>query len=99
MTPIFQKKWTYSDILIDSHRKELDEMAAEMSGDKAGSRAYLGCYKKAIKKIDEGLDEDTQVKYRAEAKKWTEQQPPPRQQHRYAHANYSMRRTVPKYLE
>jgi hypothetical protein len=39
--------------LVDVHRKELDEMAAEMSGSKAGSGHYLGCYKKGIKKIDE----------------------------------------------
>jgi hypothetical protein len=77
--------------LVDVHRKELDEMAAEMSGSKAGSGRYLSCYKNGIKKIDERLDEDTQVKYRAEAKKWTEQQPPPRQQRRYAHVNHSLR--------
>jgi hypothetical protein len=47
-----------------------------------GLGCYLGCYQKAIKKIVERLDEETQVKYQAEAKKWTEQQPPPRQQQR-----------------
>ncbi len=51
-------------------------MALEMSGSKWGSAAYLGCYKKSIKVISHRLDEDTQVKYRAEAKKWTEQQAP-----------------------
>ncbi|KAI9438332.1 hypothetical protein H4582DRAFT_2057761 [Lactarius indigo] len=76
------RKWTYHDILVDVHRKELDKMALEMSGSKRGSAAYLGCYKKSIKVISQRLDEHTRVKYRAEAKKWTEQQAPPRQQQR-----------------
>ena len=71
------------DIVVDSHRKELNEMAAELSGAKPGSVAHLSCYKKALKAIEEGLDEETRVKYRAEAKKWSEQKPPPRQQQRY----------------
>ncbi|KAI9436453.1 hypothetical protein H4582DRAFT_2078612 [Lactarius indigo] len=61
---------------------ELDKMALEMSGSKRGSAAYFGCYKKSIKVISQRLDEHTWVKYRAEAKKWTEQQAPPRQQQR-----------------
>ncbi|KAI9436741.1 hypothetical protein H4582DRAFT_2078444 [Lactarius indigo] len=61
---------------------ELDKMAVEMSGSTSGSRSYLGCYRKAVKLIDERLDEDTRVKYRAEAKKWAEQGVPPRQQQR-----------------
>jgi hypothetical protein len=59
-------------------------MAVKASDSKPGSVPYLSCYKKGIKIIDEGLDEETRVKYRAEAKKWTEQKPPPRQQQRYA---------------
>ncbi|KAN0139582.1 hypothetical protein V8E53_002611 [Lactarius tabidus] len=51
-----------------------------MSGSKPGSAAYLGCYRGAMKNIAEGLDEETQQKYKAQAKKWTEQKPPPRQQ-------------------
>ncbi|KAI9436344.1 hypothetical protein H4582DRAFT_2058994 [Lactarius indigo] len=66
----------------DGVEMELDKMAVEMSGSKRGSAAYLGCYKKSIKVISQRLDEHTRVKYRAEAKKWTEQQAPPRQQQR-----------------
>lgn len=65
-------------------------MAVEMSGSKAGSAAYLGCYQRAIKSIDQRLDEETRVKYRAEATKWTEQIPPPRQQQRYVHVSRSI---------
>ena len=90
-TPNFHKKWTHRDILIDNHRKELDEMSAEMSGAKSGSRAYLACYRKAVKVIEERLGEDTLVAYQAEAKEWTEKMPPPRMQHRYVYANYSLR--------
>ena len=82
---MFSKKWTYNDILVHFHCDELDKMATEMSNDKAGSVAYLCCYKKALKILEEKLDDDTRVKYRAEAKKWTEHQPPARQQMRYAH--------------
>jgi hypothetical protein len=81
---MFNKKWRYNDILIDVHRKEIDKMATEMSESKPGSGAYLGCYRRAIKTIEEGLDEETRQKYRAQAKKWSEQKPPPRQQQRYA---------------
>ncbi len=63
-------------------------MALKMSGSKWGLAAYLSCYKKSIKAINRRLDEDTQVKYRAEAKKWTEQQAPPWQQQQYEHANH-----------
>ncbi|KAI9430702.1 hypothetical protein H4582DRAFT_2086357 [Lactarius indigo] len=61
---------------------ELDKMALKMSGSKRGLAAYVGCYKKSIKVISQRLDEHTQVKYRAEVKKWTEQQAPPWQQQR-----------------
>jgi hypothetical protein len=53
---IFYKKWTYSDILVNHHREELDKMATEMSQSTAGSAAYLGYYKKALKFVEEKLD-------------------------------------------
>jgi hypothetical protein len=58
-------------------------MAAEMSESKPGSAAYLSFYNKAIQTIEEGLDEATRVKYRADAKEWSEKRPPPRQQQWY----------------
>ena len=70
--------------MTDVHRQELNKMASEMSGSKAGSVAYIACYAKALKTIEEGLDEDTRIKYRAEAKQWSEYKPPPHQQHRCA---------------
>jgi hypothetical protein len=70
--------------LIDVHRAELDEMAVSMSKSKPGSPSYLACYQKAVKTIDDQLDDATRVKYRADAKKWTEQKPPPLQQQQYA---------------
>ncbi|KAF8257949.1 hypothetical protein EI94DRAFT_1708448 [Lactarius quietus] len=79
-TPNFHKIWSYTDIVIDFHWEEIDKLAAEMSGAKAGSPAYLGCYKRAIKTINDQLDKETRVKYRAEAKKWMEHKPPPQQQ-------------------
>ena len=81
-TPNFRRNWTYKDIVTDVHRKELDEMATELSGSKSGSADYIACYAAAFKTIEEGLDEETQVKYRAEAKLWSEDKPPPHQQHR-----------------
>ncbi|KAF8262974.1 hypothetical protein EI94DRAFT_1807966 [Lactarius quietus] len=57
-TPNFHKIWTYTDIVIDFHREEIDKLAAEMSSAKAGSPAYLGCYKRAIKTINDQLDEE-----------------------------------------
>ena len=68
--------------MTDVHHQELDKMASEMSGLKAGLVAYIACYVKALKTIEEGLDEDTRIKYRAEAKQWSEYKPPPHQQHR-----------------
>jgi hypothetical protein len=60
-------------------------MAVEMSGSAPGSPRYLGFYQKAMKLVDEGLDEETRVKYRAEAKKWAEKTVPPQEQQRYGH--------------
>ncbi|KAH9166667.1 hypothetical protein EDB89DRAFT_2075607 [Lactarius sanguifluus] len=76
------KEWTYRDILVDRHQAEIDKMAVDMSGELSGSVGYLTCYKKAMKVIEEGLDEETRVEYRAEAKKWAEQEAPPQQQQR-----------------
>lgn len=70
-------------MLVDIHRLEIDKMAAELSESKPGSAAYLGCYRRAVKTIEEGLDEETQRKYLAQVKKWSEEKPPPRQQQRY----------------
>lgn len=69
--------------MVDHHRTELGELAAKLSGSKPGSAAYLGCYKRAFRRIDDALDEETRVIYRAEAKKWTEEGPPPEQQKMY----------------
>ena len=55
-------------------------MAAELSESKPGLAAYLGCYRRAVKTIKEGLDEETRRKYLAQAKKWSEEKLPPRQQ-------------------
>jgi hypothetical protein len=71
--------------LVDVHQKELDKMAIKASDSKAGLVPYLSCYKKGIKIINEGLDEETRVKYRVEAKKWTKQKPPPWQQQWYVY--------------
>jgi hypothetical protein len=60
-------------------------MAMELSGEKAGSPKYLSCYRKALKTVKEGLTDATRAKYMAEAKKWSEDMPPPRQQQRYVH--------------
>ena len=74
--PAFHRNWTYKDIVVDIHHKELDKMAAELSGSTPSSVAYLACYGKAFKTIEEGLEEEAWVKYRAEAKRWSEHKPP-----------------------
>ncbi|KAF8264606.1 hypothetical protein EI94DRAFT_1805643 [Lactarius quietus] len=76
------RKWTYHDIVMDVHRKELHIMALSMSNSAAGLAEYLGCYQKAVKTIFGGLTEEEITKYKAQAKRWTEDKPPPRQQHR-----------------
>ncbi|KAF8261224.1 hypothetical protein EI94DRAFT_1705707 [Lactarius quietus] len=86
-TPIFHNKWTFSDIVINVHHEEFDKMAAEMSGCKAGSPAYLRCYKKALKIIEDRMDNNDKVKYRADTKKWTKHKPPPQQQLRQTTLN------------
>jgi divalent metal cation (Fe/Co/Zn/Cd) transporter len=69
--------------LINVHGKEVDEMTAQLSGAKVGLVAYIACYSKVLQIIEEGLDEETQEKYQAEAKQWSEQKPPPQIQQRY----------------
>ncbi|KAF8266975.1 hypothetical protein EI94DRAFT_1802293 [Lactarius quietus] len=76
------RKWTYRDIVMDVHCKELHIMALSMSNSAAGSAEYLGCYQKAVKTIFGGLTEEEITKYKAQAKRWTKDNPPPRQQRR-----------------
>ncbi|KAH9031104.1 hypothetical protein EDB85DRAFT_2146272 [Lactarius pseudohatsudake] len=83
------RRWTYRDIMMDVHRQELHTMTLSLSDSKGGSDKYLGCYRKALKIIEKGLSEETKDKYRAQAKKWTEEIPPPRQQRRMMQ-KYSM---------
>ncbi|KAF8260219.1 hypothetical protein EI94DRAFT_1811974 [Lactarius quietus] len=52
-----------------------------MSDSKAGSAEYLRCYQKALKTVLGGLTEEAISKYKAQAKRWTEDRPPPWQQH------------------
>jgi hypothetical protein len=66
-------------------------MALSLSGARAGSGEYLSCYRKALKTLEVGLTEETKAKYTAQAKKWTEDKPSPRQQHRYVHTHHSCR--------
>ncbi|KAF8268514.1 hypothetical protein EI94DRAFT_1700174 [Lactarius quietus] len=80
--PNFYRKWTYANIVYDVHQKEIHKMATEMSGSKLGSAHYLSFYRKAFKTVEGRLDEETRVKYQADAKEWTENKPPPRQQQR-----------------
>ncbi|KAF8266489.1 hypothetical protein EI94DRAFT_1803004 [Lactarius quietus] len=76
------RKWTYRDIVMDVYHKELHTMALSMSDSKAGSAEYLGCYQKALKTVLGGLTEEVISKYKAQAKRWTEDRLSPRQQHR-----------------
>jgi hypothetical protein len=84
-------KWTYHDIVQAMHREEVDKLAAKMSGDKSGSIAYLSYYRTALNKVAGELSEELQTKYKAEAKQWTDQKPPPLEQLRYVRTNRSSR--------
>ncbi|KAH9009917.1 hypothetical protein EDB83DRAFT_2530998 [Lactarius deliciosus] len=100
------RRWTYRDIVSDVHRQELHTMTLSLSDSKGGSDKYLACYQKALKILQEGLSQETKEKYRAQAKKWTEDIPPPQQQRkmmqkysmstfrefaRYVYSQYGMR--------
>ena len=74
---------------MDFHQVEIDKKAVELCGDKAGSDGYLGCYQMAYNVIEKELSEETRIKYRADAKKWSTQLPPPLVQRWYVHTNYS----------
>ncbi|KAH9035545.1 hypothetical protein EDB85DRAFT_1889308 [Lactarius pseudohatsudake] len=74
------RRWTYRDIVMDVHRQELHTMTLSLSDSKGGSDKYLACYQKALKIVQAGLSQETKEKYRAQAKKWTEDIPPPWQQ-------------------
>ena len=89
--PSFWEKtdYSYKDIAMDFHQVEIDKKAVELCGDKAGSDGYLGCYQMAYNVIEKELSEETRIKYRADAKKWSTQLPPPLVQRWYVHTNYS----------
>ncbi|KAN0128686.1 hypothetical protein V8E53_013505 [Lactarius tabidus] len=79
-TPQFHRKWTYTDFMINVHRQEVGEVATQLSGARPGLVAYISSYRKALQIVEERLDDKTHAKYQAEAKKWTEQKPPPQVQ-------------------
>jgi hypothetical protein len=82
---------------MDVYRDELHKMALSMSEKRSGSPEYLRCYQKALKTIVDGLSDDDKAKYRAQAKKLTEEVLLPRQQIRYVHAHHLPRREVTEY--
>jgi hypothetical protein len=57
-------------------------MALSLSDSKAGSTDYLKCYRKALKIVEDGMSEEMKATFRVQAKKWTDDKPPPRQQRR-----------------
>jgi hypothetical protein len=86
------RQWTFHDVVVDAHREEIHNMALSLSDSKAGSTEYLKCYRKALKTFEDGISDETKANYRAQAKKWTEEKPTPRQQLRYAHSHHSSSR-------
>lgn len=79
------------DVVMENHRKEIDELAAELSGSKSGSHAYISHYRTALSTTEKGLTDEIRVKYRADAQRWSEEKPPPSVQRRYVHTNRSCR--------
>lgn len=79
--------------MTDHHRQELNAMALSMSNARAGSAEYLSCYRRALTSLEGDLPDETKAMYTAQAKKWTEEKPPPEQQRRYVHAHCSFRHT------
>jgi hypothetical protein len=67
---------------MDVHREEIHSMALSLSDSKAGSTDYLKCYRKALKIVEDGMSEEMKATFRVQAKKWTDDKPPPRQQRR-----------------
>jgi hypothetical protein len=70
----------YHDVVTDVHREEIHHMALLLSDAKAGSTDYIKCYRKALKIFEDGMSEEMKAMYRVQAKKWTDDKPPPRQQ-------------------
>jgi hypothetical protein len=67
---------------MDVHREEIHNMALLLSDSKAGSTDYLKCYQKALKMVEDRMSKEMKAMYRVQAKKWTDDKPPPQQQHR-----------------
>jgi hypothetical protein len=87
-------KWSYRDVLQLMHREELNDLAAKISGSLPGTSSYIGSYKAAFKEIEADLSEELRVKYKAEARKWTDEKPPHSEQCRYVNTNCSSRSGV-----
>jgi 2-polyprenyl-6-methoxyphenol hydroxylase-like FAD-dependent oxidoreductase len=66
---------------------KIDKLAVAISNDKPGSPAYLAAYHKARKQLEKELPETERQKYRAMAKKWSENKLPREMQQRYVHKN------------
>jgi hypothetical protein len=65
---------------MDVHHEEIHNMALSLSDSKAGSTDHLKCYRKALKMVEDRMSEEMKAMYRVQAKKWTDDKPPPRQQ-------------------
>jgi hypothetical protein len=85
------KDWTYFDVVTNLHREKIDKLAVKLSGHPPGSGPYLQKYRRAFNEVEGDFSEKERRKYRAMAKEWTERQPPPKIQQRYALCNDSSR--------
>lgn len=79
------RKWTYHDVVVIMHRREINHKAIQLSQHKSGSRPYLSAYKRAFATVEKKFSETQRQRYRAMAKYWTEKKLPPMLQQRYVH--------------
>jgi len=70
------------------HRKEICNLAVELSGSPPGSQPFLRAYKRACSQVEEKLTKRECQKYRIMAKKWSEKKLPPRMQPWYVHGKF-----------
>ena len=67
LKPKKAKKINLRRVVIDHHKREITELAEQMSGAKPGSKAYLGVYSVALGEIMEKLTDEQMESYRREA--------------------------------
>jgi hypothetical protein len=90
MKSIFQgRKWTYRGVVAAEYRKQIHDLALEISENSPESTHYFISYNAAYKRVEAGLTDEQRQKLKVMATEWSQNKLPPKVQRTYVHINLS----------